>query len=50
MDGVILLLLALIALVILFRLRMTYRRASKFDRRAEIQEQLRKLRKKRDED
>jgi Flp pilus assembly protein TadB len=42
--------LALIALLTLFRLRMTFRRARKFDRTNEIQTKLADLRKKRDED
>lgn len=49
MDGVLILFAALIVLMIVFRLRKTYRRVSKFDRSAQIQERLRELRKKRDE-
>ncbi|WP_248927863.1 hypothetical protein [Paenibacillus hamazuiensis] len=50
MDGIVWFFLALIVLTIVFRLRFTYRKFRKLDRGEQIQERLRELRKKRDED
>lgn len=50
MDPVIIAILGVIAIVVLFRLRMTYRKARDTDKSEEIQRKLAELRRKREEE